>query len=630
MPRPMDRISANMKKRKADNPLKTFRRLFSYYGSCKVHFILAILATILYDIATIAASAMMRPIVNFLEENQIANPDVSRYMALLFGMIILYVLAMITNYALNRLMLECSSRVLYALRKDMFNRMQSMPISFFDGHTHGELMSYYTNDTDAVREMLHHSITQIIISVISLVGIIFMMITLSLRLCVIMLVMAVCIFLIVKQISKLSGKNFKRQQKVVAQTNGYIEEMMEGQKVVKAFNHEGVIIDTFSGMNDELCEVGTKANTYANIVGPVMNNLSHIFYAITTTVGAVLMAGDATAMTGVLVTFLSYIRQLADRLSQISQQFNFILLALAGAERIFDLLDQPVEDDEGTVTLVNAEKAADGTLTECSEKTGIWAWKQNTDEGTVLTELRGNVVFSDVDFSYDGKKQVLTDVSLYAKPGQKIAFVGSTGAGKTTITNLINRFYDISDGTIIYDGINIKDIKKHDLRRSLGMVLQDTHLFTGTVMENIRYGRLDATDDECIEAAKIANAHYFISHLPDGYDTMLVSDGANLSQGQRQLIAIARAAVADPPVLILDEATSSIDTRTEKHIERGMDGLMRGRTVFVIAHRLSTVRNTNAIMVLENGHIIERGDHDELLRLHGKYYQLYTGMFELS
>ena len=626
----MDRVGAKLTKRKADNPLKTFKRLFSYYGSCKSYFIMAVIATILYDIATIAASAMMRPIVNFLEENQIANPDVSRYMALLIGMIILYVLAMVTNYALNRLMLECSSRVLYALRKDMFNRMQSMPISFFDKHTHGELMSYYTNDTDAVREMLHHSITQIIISVISLVGIIFMMITLSLRLCIIMLVMAVCIFLIVRRISILSAKNFKRQQAAVAKANGYIEEMMEGQKVVKAFNHETAVTGHFSGLNDELCEVGTKANTYANIVGPVMNNLSHIFYAITTTVGAILMTGDATAMTGVLVTFLSYIRQLADRLSQISQQFNFILLALAGAERIFDLIDQPIENDEGTVTLVNARKDENGTLTECEEKTGIWAWKHETESGVELIELKGSVVFKDVDFSYDGKKQVLNDVSLYAKPGQKIAFVGSTGAGKTTITNLINRFYDITNGVITYDGINIKDIKKPDLRRSLGMVLQDTHLFTGTVMENIRYGRLDASDEECIEAAKIANAHYFISHLPEGYDTMLVSDGANLSQGQRQLIAIARAAVADPPVLILDEATSSIDTRTEKHIERGMDGLMAGRTVFVIAHRLSTVRNSNAIMVLENGEIIERGDHDELLRRQGKYYQLYTGMFELS
>lgn len=639
MARAMDTIGSKLTKRRADNPLRTFKRLFSYYGkgNCKTYFVLAVIATVLYDVATIGASFMMRPLVDVLEKAmtyQSTDPALAaasaKYFALLIGMACLYVTAMITNYALNRLMLECSARVMYALRKDMFAHMQELPISYFDGHTHGELMSYLTNDIDAVREMLHHSITQIIISVISLVGIVSMMLVLSVRLCVIMLVMGICIFLIVKKISSLSGKNFKRQQQVAAQVNGYIEEMMEGQKVVKAFNHEDVVMNDFSVMNEQFCEVGTRAHTYANVVGPIMNNLSHIFYAITTTVGAMLFTGGATAKTGILVTFLQYIRQFADRLSQISQQFNFILLALAGAERIFELLDVPVEEDDGKITLVNVKEDEQGVLTECDEKTCKWAWKRVTDEGTEYIRVQGNVVFSDVNFSYDGKKQVLHNVSLYAKPGQKIAFVGSTGAGKTTITNLINRFYDISSGSITYDGINIKDIKKADLRRSLAMVLQDTHLFTATVMENIRYGKLDATDEECINAAKIANAHYFISHLPDGYNTMLISDGANLSQGQRQLIAIARAAVADPPVLILDEATSSIDTRTEKLIEKGMDSLMEGRTVFVIAHRLSTVRNSDAIMVLENGEIIERGDHDDLLKLGGKYYQLYTGMFELT
>lgn len=599
------------------NPLKTMSRLLRYYGKCRWMFTVAVIMIALYSLATIAASYMMKPLVAVLEDAGI-TPDAARakYLALLIGMAGLYVLSVLTNYLLNYLMLKCSATVLCDLRKDMFNKMQSLPISYFDTHTHGELMSYYTNDIDAIRELLHQSITQLIISCISLVGIVAMMLILSVSLFAIVVVMGFVVFFTVKFIGKKSGKNFARQQTAVAAVNGYIEEMMAGQKVVKAFNHEEETIKAFDVLNNEFCAAATKANTYANIMGPIMNNLSHIFYSITTTLGVLGLVTSGS----VLIAFLQYIRQFAERISQISQQFNFVLLALAGAERVFKLMDVPPEVDDGNVTL-----GADAT--------GKKVWRVPSEDGSgKITEipLVGMVELHNVTFSYDGKVNVLNDVSLYAKRGQKIAFVGSTGAGKTTITNLINRFYDVNEGEITYDGIDVRRIKKRDLRETLGMVLQDTHLFTGTVMENIRYGKLDATDEECIQAAKIANAHYFISHLPEGYNTMLTSDGANLSQGQRQLIAIARAAVTNPEVLILDEATSSIDTRTELLIERGMDSLMEGRTVFVIAHRLSTVRNSNAIMVLEKGRIIERGDHDELIRHKGRYYELYTGMFELS
>jgi len=633
-------LNSKMGGKRAEKPLQTILRLFRYYKNCTGLLIIAVISILLYSAATTATYYMMDPIVKVLEDG--VSADMAKYIALIIAMAALYVIAAVTNFLLNRLMLSCSARVLCAVRKEMFNKMQSLPISFFDGHTHGELMSYYTNDTDAIRELLHHSITQMLISVTSLVAYIGMMFYLSIPLFLIVIVMGVCIFYVVRAVGGRSRKNFVKQQRVVATVNGYVEEMMEGQKVVKVFNHEAAAESGFKVHNDELCHVATNANTYANIMGPLMNNLSHIFYAITCTVGVLLatpvpgkdflLAGtwfethqELLVQGGVLIAFLQLIRQFANRISQISQQFNSILLALAGAERIFALIDMPAEVDEGTVTLVRVEEK-NGELKETDRRTGHWAWKRDG----ALIPLRGEVVFDNVDFSYDGKKQVLTDVSLYANPGQKIAFVGSTGAGKTTITNLINRFYDIADGTITYDGIPVREIKKSALRSSLGMVLQDTHLFSGTVMENIRYGRLDATDEECIKAAKIANADFFITHLPDGYNTQLVADGANLSQGQRQLLAIARAAVSDPPVLILDEATSSIDTRTEKHIEKGMDALMKGRTVFVIAHRLSTVRNSDCIMVLENGRIIERGDHDALLKERGKYYELCTGTSELS
>lgn len=598
--------------RKAQTPMRTLLRLFRYFKHCRMILISAVVSILVYTVATIASSYVMRPLVDLLESSLLPQNEVyAKYLALLLGLAGLYLLSAVTNYLLNRLMLECSAVIMRELRTELFCKMQKLPVSYYDENTNGSLMSYYTSDIEATNELLQHSITQMLISVISLIGTIGMMLVLSMKLFAIMVVLGAIVVIVVRTTTKISARSYRAQQKNAAAVNGYIEEMIAGQRDVKVFTHEKQVMQDFSVINEALYDASTTATTVTSMIGPILNNLSHIFYALTCAIGVVWLTDEGAG--GILITFLQYIRNFANRVSQISEQFNSIMLALAGAERIFGVLDMPNETDEGTVRLEQRGREYDWVM---------------ADGSTV--PLRGDVRFRDVDFSYVEGKPVLQGMSLYAKPGQKIAFVGSTGAGKTTITNLINRFYDIQSGQITYDGIDVREIKKDDLRRSLGIVLQDTHLFTGTVMENIRYGRLEATDEDCIRAAKIANAHYFISHLPDGYETVLYSDGANLSQGQRQLIAIARAAVSEAPVLILDEATSSVDTRTEKLIERGLDALMHGRTVFVIAHRLSTVRNADAIMVLEKGKIIERGNHHDLLAQKGTYYRLYTNMTELT
>ena len=598
--------------RKARTPFGSLMRLFRYFKHCRTIQICAIISILVYVAATIAASYCMKPLVSLLEQSGIApNETYARYLSLLLGLAALYALSAVTNYLLNRLMLECSTVIMRALRTELFSKMQKLPIRYFDANSHGSLMSYFTNDIEATNELLQHAITQMLISVTSLLGTIGMMLALSMKLFSLMVVLAAIVVTVVRVITKKSSYAYRQQQKDAASVNGFVEEMIAGQRDVKVFTHEKQVMQDFEPINESFYQSSALATTVTSIVGPILNNLSHFFYALTCAVGVLWLTGENAG--GVLITFLGYIRTFAERVSQISEQFNAIMLALAGAERIFDVLDLPPEVDEGEVTL------------EQSGRDYFWV-KPDGER----VPLRGDVRFFGVDFAYVPKKPVLQDLSLYAKPGQNIAFVGSTGAGKTTITNLINRFYDIQGGQITYDGIDVRSIRKDDLRRSLGTVLQDTHLFTGTVMENIRYGRLEATDEDCIRAAKSANAHYFISHLPQGYDTMLYSDGANLSQGQRQLLAIARAAVSEAPVLILDEATSSVDTRTEKLIERGLDGLMKGRTVFVIAHRLSTVRNADAILVLENGRVVERGNHDDLLAQRGRYYQLYTNMIELA
>ena len=620
---------------KPKNVKKTVLRLFGYLSKRKWLLILVVVMVLLSTLGMVSASYFIRVIVDdYLQPMLTAGPenaDFGPLIHMLLRMAVLFALSAAASYGYARIMLILSQSTVNIIRRDLFDAMQDLPISYFDTHTHGELMSRYTNDVDTVRNFLSMGFVQTISSLVSVVATFGMMLFLSFRLTVLMLVAIAVMLVIIKKMGGKSSRYFRAQQKALGAANGFIEETIEGQKVVKVFNHEQKSIEAFSALNDELQNAATSANTYASALMPIMGNFSHVVYAAIAAAGGVFVIGN-TLSVGTVLSFLQYTRSFTQPLTNLSQQFNNILSALAGAERIFDVIDQKPETDDGYVTLVNAKYTENGELIECSEHTGLWAWKhKHTADGSVTyKKLEGDVEFEHVTFSYDGKKTVLNDISLYAKPGQKIAFVGSTGAGKTTITNLLNRFYEIQDGKIRYDGINIQKIKKGDLRRSLAMVLQDTHLFTGTVEDNIRYGNLDATHEQIVEAAKLANADDFITRLPQGYDTVITGDGANLSQGQRQLLAIARAAVADPPVLVLDEATSSIDTRTEHLIEQGMDKLMQGRTVFVIAHRLSTVRNADAIMVLEHGEIIERGDHDDLLRQKGKYYQLYTGQFELT
>ena len=614
----------------------TVRRLLSYVGrGYLIRFFLVLVCILVSAVASVASSLFLKDLIDVYIMPLLAmdNPVFTGLLHALLTMACLYVVGALCALAYNRLMVTISQGVQKKIRDDLFGHMQTLPIRYFDTHAHGDVTSVYTNDVDTLRQMLSQSIPQVINSLMMIVVTFVSMVVLNLTLTGVVIVCIVCMLLVTRFLAGRSGRYFVRQQVKLGDLNGYIEEMINGQKVVKVFCHEEEAQEGFDRVNDALFESAYKANKYANILMPILINIGNIQYVVIAMVGGALalngLGGGITL--GVIASFLQLSKSLTNPISQISQQLNSVVMALAGAQRIFDLMDEPSEEDHGTVTLVNVSYNKDGALQETSERTNLWAWKVPQEDGSfAYTKLAGDVRFDDVDFAYEEGKTILHDISLFAKPGQKLAFVGATGAGKTTITNLINRFYDIADGKIHYDGISINDIHKPDLRRSLGIVLQDTNLFTGTVRENIRYGNLSATDEEVEAAAVLANADDFIRRLPQGYDTMLTGNGANLSQGQRQLIAIARAAVADPPVMILDEATSSIDTRTEAIVQRGMDSLMTGRTVFVIAHRLSTVRNSDAIMVLDHGRIVERGDHEDLIRQHGLYYQLYTGAFELE
>lgn len=610
------------------------KRLMSYIGHYKLRFVAVLICIVVNALAMVSCSLYLQTLIDsyITPLLQAATSDFAPLFRSILIMGCIYAVGILACLFYNRTMVSIAQGTLKRIRDEMFEHMQTLPIRYFDTHTHGDIMSHYTNDTDTLRQMLAQSIPQMFSSLITIISVFFAMLFTSWQLTIFVLCFVFIMLQVTGRVAGKSGYYFIRQQKALGDVNGYIEEMINGQKVIKVFCHEEKAKEIFDQKNEELCKDASAANSFANILMPIMGNLGNLQYVLLATIGGTMALGGAGGMTvGTIASFLQLSRSFMNPISQISNQLNMVVMALAGAERIFKLMDEEPEVDEGYVTLVNAKYDENGELTESKERTGLWAWKHPHGDGTLTyTKMRGEVRFYDVDFGYNEEKIVLHNISLYAEPGQKVAFVGSTGAGKTTITNLINRFYDLADGKIRYDDININKIKKADLRRSLGVVLQETNLFTGTIMENIRYGKLDATDEEVYAAAKLANADDFIRLLPNGYDTVITGNGGSLSQGQRQLIAIARAAVADPPVMILDEATSSIDTRTEAIVQRGMDALMKGRTVFVIAHRLSTVRNSDVIMVLEQGRIIERGSHDKLIAEKGKYYQLYTGAFELE